>query len=47
MKQQEDLKEQEYFNQVLFTTLGSFEYITFKCSEKIQSIHVILIKQNQ
>ena len=33
MKQQEDLKEQKHFNQVVFTTIGSFEYITFKCSE--------------
>ena len=30
MKQQEDLKEQKHFNQVLFTTIGSFEYIAFK-----------------
>ena len=33
MKQQEDLKDQEHFKQVLFTAIGSFECIAFKCSE--------------
>ena len=26
--------DQEYFNQVLFTTIGSFEYIAFQCNKK-------------
>jgi hypothetical protein len=36
MKQQEDLKEQKHFNQVLFTTICSFEYIAFKCNENLK-----------
>jgi hypothetical protein len=32
MKQQEDRIVQEYFNEVFFTTISSFEYIAFKCS---------------